>query len=155
MNDTINVTKEVNMVWSIANKLRGPYKSDKYKDVIIPMIIIRRFECALAKTKKAVLDEYNSDKTTPYKMLCRKSGYSFYNTSKFDLKELLNDADHIADNFKSYIKGFSPNVKEIIDNLSFEKEIDKMDKNNRLLGVVKEFSNLDLNPETVDNGIYF
>jgi len=151
MNDTINVTKEVNMVWSIANKLRGPYKSDKYKDVIIPMVIIRRFECALAKTKKAVLDEYNSDKTTPYKMLCRKSGYSFYNTSKFDLKELLNDADHIADNFKSYIKGFSPNVKEIIDNLSFEKEIDKMDKNNRLLGVVKEFSNLDLNPETVDN----
>ena len=151
MNDTINVTKEVNMVWSIANKLRGPYKSDKYKDVIIPMVIIRRFECALAKTKKVVLDEYNSDKTTPYQMLCRKSGYSFYNTSKFDLKELLNDADHIADNFKSYIKGFSPNVKEIIDNLAFEKEIDKMDKNNRLLGVVKEFSNLDLNPETVDN----
>ena len=102
MNETINVTKEVNMVWSIANKLRGPYKSDKYKDVIIPMVIIRRFECALAKTKKAVLDEYNSDKTTPYQMLCRKSGYSFYNTSKFDLKELLNDADHIADNFKSY-----------------------------------------------------
>lgn len=151
MNDTINVTKEVNMVWSIAKKLRGPYKSDKYKDVIIPMVIIRRFECALAKTKKAVLDEYNSDKTTPYQMLCRKSGYSFYNTSKFDLKELLNDADHIADNFKSYIKGFSSNVKEIIDNLAFEKEIDKMDKNNRLLGVVKEFSNLDLNPETVDN----
>lgn len=151
MNETINVTKEVNMVWSIANKLRGPYKSDKYKDVIIPMVIIRRFECALAKTKKAVLDEYNSDKTTPYQMLCRKSGYSFYNTSKFDLKELLNDADHIADNFKSYIKGFSANVKEIIDNLAFEKEIDKMDKNNRLLGVVKEFSSLDLNPETVDN----
>lgn len=151
MNESINVTKEVNMVWSIANKLRGPYKSDKYKDVIIPMVIIRRFECALAKTKKAVLDEYNYDKTTPYQLLCRKSGYSFYNTSRFDLKELLNDADHIADNFKSYIKGFSPNVKEIIDNLAFEKEIDKMDKNNRLLGVVKEFSNLDLNPETVDN----
>lgn len=151
MNESINVTKEVNMVWSIANKLRGPYKSDKYKDVIIPMVIIRRFECALAKTKKSVLEEYNNDKTTPYQMLCRKSGYSFYNTSRFDLKELLNDADHIADNFKSYIKGFSPNVKEIIDNLRFEEEIEKMDKNNRLLGVVKEFSNLDLNPETVDN----
>lgn len=151
MNESINVTKEVNMVWSIANKLRGPYKSDKYKDVIIPMVIIRRFECALAKTKKSVLEEYNNDKTTPYQMLCKKSGYSFYNTSRFDLKELLNDADHIADNFKSYIKGFSPNVKEIIDNLRFEEEIEKMDKNNRLLGVVKEFSNLDLNPETVDN----
>ena len=151
MNETINVSKEVNMVWSIANKLRGPYKSDKYKDVIIPMVIIRRFECALAKTKQQVLDEYNNDKTTPAKILCQKSGYSFYNTSRFDLKELLNDSAHIADNFKSYIKGFSPNVKEIIDNLSFEKEIDKMDKNNRLLGVVKEFSALDLNPDTIDN----
>lgn len=151
MNETINVSKEVNMVWSIANKLRGPYKSDKYKDVIIPMVIIRRFECALANTKQKVLDEYNKDKTTPARILCDISGYSFYNTSRFDLKELLNDSAHIADNFKSYIKGFSANVKEIIENLSFEKEIDKMDKNNRLLGVVKEFSALDLNPKTIDN----
>ena len=51
------------MVWSIANKLRGAYKSDKYKDVIIPMVIIRRFECALAKTKALVLEEYEKDKT--------------------------------------------------------------------------------------------
>ena len=91
MEETMNISKEVSMVWSIANKLRGAYKSDKYKDVIIPMVIIRRFECALAKTKAAVLEEYEKDKTIPAKILCQKSGYSFYNTSKFDLKELLND----------------------------------------------------------------
>ncbi len=151
MEEIMNISKEINMVWSIANKLRGAYKSDKYKDVIIPMVIIRRFECALAKTKALVLEEYEKDKTIPAKILCQKSGYSFYNTSKFDLKELLNDSEHIAANFKSYIKGFSANVQEIIDNLSFDTEIDKMDKNNRLLGVIKDFSNLDLNPETISN----
>lgn len=153
MSEKMNITKEVNMVWSIANKLRGVYKSDKYKDVIIPMVIIRRFECALAKTKNRVLEAYENDKTTPEKILCKLSGYSFYNTSKFDLKELLNDSEHIAANFKSYINGFSSNVKTILlkDGLDFIPDIDKMAKNNRLLGVIKEFSVLDLDPETVDN----
>lgn len=153
MKENMNISKEVGMVWSIANKLRGAYKSDKYKDVIIPMVIIRRFECALAKTKDKVVETYNNDKTTPEKILCKLSGYSFYNTSKFDLKELLNDSEHIASNFKNYINGFSPNVKTILlkDGLDFEPDIDKMAKNNRLLGVIKEFSNLDLDPDTVDN----
>lgn len=153
MSEKMNITKEVNMVWSIAKKLRGVYKSDKYKDVIIPMVIIRRFECALAKTKNKVLEAYENDKTTPEKILCKLSGYSFYNTSKFDLKELLNDSEHIAANFKSYINGFSSNVKTILlkDGLDFIPDIDKMAKNNRLLGVIKEFSVLDLDPETVDN----
>ena len=153
MSEKMNITKEVNMVWSIANKLRGVYKSDKYKDVIIPMVIIRRFECALAKTKNKVLEAYENDKTTPEKILCKLSGYSFYNTSKFDLKELLNDSEHIAANFKSYINGFSSNVKTILlkDGLDFIPDIDKMAKNNRLLGVIKEFSVLNLDPETVDN----
>lgn len=149
--NSINVSKEVGMVWSIANKLRGPYKSDKYKDVIIPMIIIRRFECALADTKQKVLDVYNKNPNTPSKLLQKISGYDFYNTSKYDLAELLNEADSIAENFISYINGFSSNVQDIINSLEFNKEIEKMDKNNRLLGVVKAFSELDLNPKTIDN----
>lgn len=154
MEESMNISKEVAMVWSIANKLRGLYKSEKYKDVIIPMVIIRRFECALANTKDIVVEAYEKDKTIPSQILCQISGYSFYNTSKFDLKELLNDSDHIAANFKSYINGFSANVQEIIfgkKGLDFEPQIDKMDDNNRLLGVIKEFSVLDLNPETISN----
>lgn len=148
---SINVSKEVAMVWSIANKLRGPYKPDKYKDVIIPMTIIRRFECALEETKENVLEVVEKIPNAPAKKLCQTSGYDFYNTSKYTLKELLNDSDNIAENFVSYLNGFSSNVLNIINSLEFAKEIEKMDKNNRLLGVVKAFSELDLNPKTVDN----
>ena len=64
---SINVSKEVAMVWSIANKLRGPYKPDKYKDVIIPMTIIRRFECALEDTKAKVLEVVEKIPNAPAK----------------------------------------------------------------------------------------
>ena len=147
----IDVSTEVNFIWSIANKLRGTYQSDKYKDVIIPMVIIRRFECALAPTKQKVVDQFKANPAYPAKAMYRVSGYQFYNTSEFDLAELVNDADHLAANFKSYIQGFSANIQDIIKSLDFDKQIDKMDKNNRLLSVVKAFSELDLNPMTIDN----
>lgn len=151
----IDVSTEVNFIWSIANKLRGPYQSDKYKDVIIPMTIIRRFECALEHTKQAVVEQYKVNPNYPAKAMYRISQFQFYNTSEFTLAELINDADHLAANFKNYLQSFSPNVQEIImsaeKGLDFSKQIDKMDKNNRLLSVVKAFSELDLNPRTIDN----
>ena len=147
----IDVSTEVNFIWSIANKLRGPYQSDKYKDVIIPMVIIRRFECALEETKAAVVEKHKQMPTYPAKAMYKISGYRFYNTSEYSLAELVNDADHLAANFKSYINGFSANIQDIIKNLEFDKQIDKMDKHNRLLSVVKAFSELDLNPATIDN----
>lgn len=147
----VDVSTEVNFIWSIANKLRGTYQSDKYKDVIIPMVIIRRFECALAPTKQKVVDQFKANPAYPAKAMYRVSGYQFYNTSEFDLAELVNDADHLAANFKSYIQGFSANIQDIIKSLDFDKQIDKMHKNNRLLSVVKAFSELDLNPVTIDN----
>ena len=108
----VDVSTEVNFIWSIANKLRGTYQSDKYKDVIIPMVIIRRFECALAPTKQKVIDQFKANPTYPAKAMYRVSGYQFYNTSEFDLAELVNDADHLAANFKSYIQGFSANIQD-------------------------------------------
>lgn len=147
----VDVSAEVNFIWSIANKLRGTYQSDKYKDVIIPMTIIRRFECALEKTKQAVLAQYKKNPSFPAKAMYRVSGYQFFNTSEYTLAELINDSEHLAENFRSYIEGFSANVQDIIRSLDFDKQIDKMDKNNRLLSVVKAFSELDLNPVTIDN----
>lgn len=147
----VDVTTEVNFIWSIANKLRGTYQSDKYKDVIIPMTIIRRFECALEKTKEAVVKKFNENPNFPPKAMNRISSYSFYNTSPFSLKELLNDSNNIASNFKAYIAGFSANVQDIIHSLDFEKQIDKMDANDRLYNVVEAFSELDLDPATIDN----
>lgn len=147
----VDVSTEVNFIWSIANKLRGTYQSDKYKDVMIPMVIIRRFECALEETKEQVVRQYHENPNYPAKAMYRISGYHFYNTSEYSLAELVNDADHLAANVKEYITGFSLNVRDIIASLDFEKQIDKMDKNNRLLSVVKAFSELDLNPKTIDN----
>lgn len=151
----VDVSTEVNFIWSIANKLRGPYQSDKYKDVIIPMTIIRRFECALAPTKDKVVAQFKASPNFPAKAMYRVSGFQFYNASEFTLEELCNDSDHLAANFKSYIQGFSTNVQEILlsaeKGLDFNKQIDKMDKNNRLLSIVKAFSELDLNPRTIDN----
>ncbi len=147
---SIDVSREVGLVWSIANSLRGAYTSDKYKDVIIPMVIIRRFECALAKTKQAVVDKHRASPNLPAALLEKVSGYPFYNTSDFTLARLLNDSDNIASNFESYIEGFSANVQTILANLDFKKQIEKMDKNNRLYGVVKKFSDINFDPSTVD-----
>lgn len=147
----VDVSTEVGFIWSIANKLRGTYQSDKYKDVIIPMVIIRRFECALENTKQAVVEQYKKNPAYPAKAMCRVSGFQFFNTSEYTLAELVNDPDHLAANFRNYIEGFSANVQDIIKSLDFDKQIDKMDKNNRLLSVVKAFSELDLDPKTIDN----
>lgn len=146
----IDVSQEVNFIWSIANKLRGPYQSDKYKDVIIPMTILRRFECALAPTKNKVVEQYKKNPNYPEKAMQRLSGYQFYNTSRFDLAELCNDSEHLAANLTAYIEGFSANVQSIFRNLDFDRQIEKMDKYNRLYSVVKAFSELDLDPKTKD-----
>lgn len=147
----IDITQEANFIWSIANKLRGSYMPDKYGDVVIPMTILRRFECALADTKKQVVDAYKKNPNYPAKALCKISGFSFYNTSEYDLKELCNDPNHIAANFKNYISGFSSNVKDIFGELEMSKHIDKMDKDGCLYSVVEAFSVLDLSIKTYDS----
>lgn len=151
----IDVSTEVNFIWSIANKLRGPYQSDKYKDVIIPMTIIRRFECALEDTKEKVIaqveDDEKTGEITPDKGYQKLSGFQFYNKSRYTLKELCNDSPKIKVNFESYIEGFSPNAQDIINNLDFKKQIEKMDTNNRLFLIVQAFSEIDLSPKTIDN----
>ena len=147
----IDVTKEVNLVLSIANSLRGSFEAEKYKDVIIPMVIIRRFECALEETKESFIEYYENNPSKPAQFYEKKTGYPFYNTSKYSLKKLLDDSDSIESNFNSYIDGFSENVKEILNNLEIKNQIKKMNKNNRLYSVVKKFSEIDFNPKTVDN----
>ena len=149
--NTIDASKELKMVLSIANTLRGPYRAENYKDVIIPMIILRRLECALAKTKKAVVAAYKKNPKAPAQLLCKKSGYQFYNTCEFDLANLLTEAPAIVENLTFYIDSFSPNVQDIFEELKFKEEIKNLDKHNRLLGVVKKFSELDLDPDRVDN----
>ena len=111
----VDITSEANFIWSIANKLRGVYMPDKYGDVSIPMTIIRRLECALEATKDKVLTLFKEDPAIPEKLLTRTSGFQFYNTSEFSLKELINDPDHIETYFISYINSFSSNVQQLLN----------------------------------------
>ena len=147
----VDISSEANFIWGIANKLRGSYMPDKYGDVIIPMTIIRRFECALEDTKKEALEQYNKNKNTPVKKFYTITGFQFYNVSNYDLKELCNDPDNIAANFREYLNGFSPNVIDICRELNMDDHIKKMDKDGCLYSVVKAFSELDLSIETFDS----
>ena len=149
--EQVDVSSEANFIWSIANKLRGAYMPDKYGDVIIPMVVLRRFECSLEPTKAQVIEKLKSAPNYPERMLYKLTGYQFYNKSMFDLTELCNDSSNIRENMKSYINGFSANVQEIMAELKMKEQIDTMDKEGCLYNVVKAFSELDLSPATFDS----
>lgn len=148
---SIQANNQASFIWNIANKLRGAYMPDKYGDVIIPMTIVRRFECSLADTKKEVLENYEKNNNLPPQFLYKVSGYQFYNTSRYTLAELCNDPNNIAANFKEYISGFSQNVRDILSGLELSNQIERMNKEGCLYSVVKDFSELDLSPKTYDS----
>lgn len=147
----VNISKEVSLVWSIANTLRGAYRADKYRDVIIPMFVIARLEAALKDTKEKVYETYKKNSNTPKQVFESLSGYKYYNTSQFTLKNLLDDPDNIKTNFESYLDGYSDRVQDILKSLKFNQEVDNLAKSGRLYGVVKKFSELDVSPSTVDS----
>ena len=144
-----NFNDKVNFIWKIAELLRGPYRPEKYGDVILPMAVLRRFDCLLEKSKEVVVEKA---KTTDIEMILNSlTGYGFSNKSNFDFNTLLDDPDNIKANFLSYIQGFSSNIRDIIENFDFDKEIKKLDDNNLLFLVIKEFAQIDLHPEIVSN----
>ncbi|MEG6569266.1 class I SAM-dependent DNA methyltransferase [Thermoanaerobacterium thermosaccharolyticum] len=151
----INFQDKVNFIWSIAELLRGPYKKEQYGDVILPMAVLRRFDCVLAATKKEVLEKYEALKKSGLQnmdpVLNRISKQEFNNTSKYDFEKLLADPDNIANNLRNYINGFSKNAREIIEHFDFDKQITKLNDNNLLYLVVSEFNKIDLHPNVVSN----
>lgn len=150
-----NFQDKVNFIWNIAELLRGPYRKEQYGDVILPMAVLRRFDCVLAETKEEVLKEYEKLKKLGIQnmdpILNRVSKQPFNNTSKYDFEKLLADPDNIASNLRNYINGFSKNVREIIEHFDFDKQITKLNDNNLLYLVVSEFNKIDLHPDKVSN----
>ena len=150
-----NHSQTASFIWSICNLLRGPYKRNEYRKVILPLTVLRRFDCLLEPTKQQVLDAYpgiqNKPETLVRRLLEKITGRPFYNLSKLDFPRLLNDPDQLAQNIVSYINGFSTNVREIIERFKFEEQVHRMQEKNLLYEVVKSFSNVDLSPRRVDN----
>jgi type I restriction enzyme M protein len=144
-----------NFIWSICNLLRGPYKRNEYRKVILPLTVLRRFDCLLAPTKAAVLEEYPAIKKKPEtvvrSLLQKITKRPFYNLSKLDFKKLLDDPNQLAPNLNSYINKFSSNVRDIVDRFGFDEHIARMSEKNLLYEVIKAFARLDLSSAHVDN----
>ena len=141
-------------IWSVADLLRGDYKQSDYGKVILPFTVLRRLDCVLEATKSEVLAEKEKREAAglnPEPFLLKKSGQLFYNTSPLDLKKLMGDQDHIGENLRSYLRGFSPAVRDIFESFDFHTQIDKLDKAGLLYLVTEKFANIDLHPETIDN----
>ena len=144
-------------IWSICNLLRGPYKRNEYRKVILPLTVLRRFDCLLAPTKAQVLAEHPKIKAKPEtvvrSLLEKITKRPFYNLSKLDLPKLLDDPNHLAPNLNAYINGFSPNVRAIMERFAFDQQIAKMAEKNLLYEVIKAFCDpkLDLSDDRVDN----
>jgi len=142
-------------IWSICNLLRGPYKRNEYRKVILPLTVLRRFDCLLAPTKAQVLAKHAEIKARPESvvrsLLQKVTGRPFYNLSKLDLPKLLDDPNQLAPNLNAYINGFSRNVREIMERFAFDQQIARMAEKNLLYQVVKAFATVDLSPERVDN----
>ena len=142
-------------IWSICNLLRGPYKRNEYRKVILPLTVLRRFDCLLEPTKARVLAKHPTIKTKPEtvvrSLLEKITGRPFYNLSKLDLPRLLDDPNQLAPNLNAYINGYSKNVREIMERFAFDQQIARMAEKNLLYEVIKEFATVDLSPERVDN----
>ena len=146
---------KVSFIWSVADLLRGPYRPNQYKDVMLPLTVLRRMDCVLAPTKDAVLDKLKALEKGMIKnvepILNKVAGQDFHNTSRFTFDKLKGDPNNIAANLIQYIKGFSTRAREIIEHFGFEHHIDKLDKADRLFLVVSKFCEIELHPHTVSN----
>ena len=146
-----------NLIWQIADLLRGPYRPPQYERVMLPMTVLRRFDCVLAPTKARVLAEHARRKggkvegTALDLRLNRTAGQRFHNRSPLDFQKLTGDPDNIERHLVSYINGFSGNVRDIFEYFEFENEIERMREANLLYLVVSRFSAVDLHPESVPN----
>jgi len=150
-----NFGEKVSFIWSVADLLRGPYRPNQYKDVMLPMTVLRRLDCVLEPTKEKVLAEEKKLAGGKVKniepLLCRVSGVPFYNTSRYTFQKLKGDPDNIAANLTHYIKGFSARARDIIENFGFEEQIARLEKADRLYLVVSKFCEIDLHPAVVSN----
>ena len=155
MSLSAHISEKAALIWAIADKLTGVYKPHEYGEVILPLTVIRRFDCILADTKDAVLERYEAVKNLPLRdvLLRAASGKAFYNTSKYTFERLLDDPDNIEANFRDYLNGFSENVRDILEKFRFDGQIATLAGKGILYIVIKEFTTpkANLHPDVISN----
>ena len=149
--------KIISFIWSIADDcLRDVFVRGKYRDVILPMFVLRRIDCLLEDSKDAVLAEVRFQKEEAHLAVAdpdglrHAAGQVFYNTSRFTLKTLLGNPSQLEANLGHYLDGFSENVREIIAKFDLRNQIRKMAEANALFGVIEKFVSPEINVSTHD-----
>ncbi|MGP6089853.1 type I restriction-modification system subunit M [Antarctobacter jejuensis] len=143
-----------NLIWSVADLLRGDYRQSEYGRVILAFTVLRRLDCVLATTKEAVLDiqeKMIAQDLPPDRFMRRASGASFYNGSTLDLAKIIGDQDNIGPNLLAYVDAFSPEVRDIFERFNFTEQVDRLVKNKLLYMVTEKFAGFDLHPHRVTN----
>ncbi len=156
MNNLEAFKQHGDVIWNIANLLRGPYRPPQYRRVMIPLTVLRRLDCVLEKSKEKVLAMHKKlkaegkyDDDAIEKIINKKFDLTFHNTSVFTFEKLLGDPDKLAANLANFIAGFSSRARHIIEKFKFEEEIEKLEEANRLFEIVKQVAAVDLHPDTI------
>jgi len=150
----MNHSEIVSFIWGVADLIRDTFRRGKYQDVILPLTVLRRIDCVLTPTKEKVLKinaKFSGKLENLEPQLRKASGFSFYNTSRYDFEKLLQDAPNLAANLRNYINGFSTNMREVLEKFDFNNTIDRLDQTGLLFKVMERFKNVDLHPDRVPN----
>src|SRR6056297_2630519 len=141
-----------NFIWGIADDvLRDLYVRGKYRDVILPMTVLRRLDAVLEPTKRSVLEMKASldDAKIVHQdaALRQAAGQAFYNTSRFTLRDLRSRASQqqLRADFEAYLDGFSPNVQDILENFEFRNQIPRLSRADALGTLIEKFLSPDIN----------
>ena len=157
-----NFQEKISFIWDLADLLRFAYKRNERQKVILPFTVLKRFDCVLSDSKKAVLETYHRYKgqfenMEPVLLNAAKdrndNSLRFYNYSKYDFKALLEDPEHIEQNLMNYLDCFSMNVQDIFENFYIKAHIARLAKADLLFLLIKKFSEskVDLHPDVVSN----
>lgn len=163
----MTVQELANSIWNVKEIIRLHYDDAEVEDVILPFTILRRIDCVLEPQRETILNQLNDlpEQAKPKRLqyLLKKAGLNFFNSSGLTLEKLLANPDNIADNFKTYLNGFSYNVKDILANFvktdtkTSEPDLspiyERLDRLNKLFAVTQEFCRLDLSLKSVDNAM--
>lgn len=143
------------LIWSVADLLRGDYKQSEYGKVILPFTLLRRLDCVLERNKDKVLSvvkaKAGENEMVLERALCKASGHSFYNTSQHTLTSMLAEPDQIKQNLVHYLNSFSANAQDIFVRYKFAEQIDFLSAKNLLYMVLQEFTAFDLRPQVISN----
>jgi type I restriction enzyme M protein len=145
---------KVSFIWSVADLLRGDFKAHEYGQVILPLVVLRRLECALEPTKQAVVAkavELGESPGADAVLRRTAGGHRFYNTSPLDLTKILNDPGSASANLRTYLSAFSAGAREVLDAYGFDARITKLDTGGMLYQVLAKFADLDLSETAVSN----